>query len=799
MLHRDIKPSNIMITAEGRVAVLDFGLAAIEGQGRLTSTGAQLGSLPYLAPERLTSDKLEPDRSQDIYALGVSLYELLTLQLPFSGEPERMRRAILDASPPAPRRINRSIEWAAETVCLTAMDAQAERRYPDARSLADDLGRALAGHPILARRPGVLLRLQRQIRRRPAASLAVLLGLLLFVAAPLLIASREHRARVKIEDALGQARSEGERAGANLDLAMETLEAMLTRVAEGDLAETAGAQPLRRRLLSEAKTLYEELQRRNPNSPALMLRRARGLRLMADLQQLLGERSVAESNYRECLAILGRLREAAAGGRPTLRMSRARAQRGLAHLLYDHSFDRRESESLQRAAIADLEDLDSSLATSDSVVRELNAIRLDLARLLADSPTREEVAPLARQALASAQGNAELEDLAAIALNLLARDAMWRGDEAEAGKLWEDCIERLDASKTAGLRQRLARCTALANLGSLRARSRAAEQGRLDLDAALIALSDLVEEQPQILHLRRSRARCRGQLALALITEDPDRARTLLDSAIVELRGMLATYPEAGFPRIDLAHMLRLRGRLAGNIELLREGIHVLEEIDSLGDEGEFELAQLRLSEGNAHLHGMRFEEAEASFSKAVEHYRRLCAGQPKDQRYAISLGGALNNLAAIAARESRSAQVRIWINEAIALQRKALSITPDHPIALINLRKHLELLTQAALQDRSSTEALEIAAQRIALDPEDSEIRLWAAAYLCVLLGRLDAKADGRSSVVDAAIAYLNEAVDLGFRGLDELERSVSWQPLREQESFEDLVDRLDEILDGD
>jgi serine/threonine protein kinase/Tfp pilus assembly protein PilF len=179
VLHRDVKPSNLLLDSKGNLWMTDFGLAKAEGDDELTHTGDFVGTLRYTAPERLEGWS---DRRSDIYGLGVTLYELLTLQ-PFF--PDRSRtvllRRIAGSSPVAPRRIDRSIPVDLETIVLKAVAKEPAARYHRAEQMADDLRRFLADRPILARRSTVLERFGRWCRRNPAvASLAVMvIGLLL--------------------------------------------------------------------------------------------------------------------------------------------------------------------------------------------------------------------------------------------------------------------------------------------------------------------------------------------------------------------------------------------------------------------------------------------------------------------------------------------------------------------------------------------------------------------------------------------------------------------------------------------
>ncbi len=201
VLHRDIKPGNVLLARDGRVLLGDFGLARADDASRLTASGSEIGSLPYLAPELLSGASAATPAS-DVYALGVTLYELLTLQLPFSDPtPEALRHAILQGCAQEPRRLNPRVTWELQTVCAKAMEVEPGRRYARAVDLAEDLQRLLRRQPIAARPAGALLRARRWAQRNPPVAVALAAGALV-TALSVTFAVEQGAARRRTESAL---------------------------------------------------------------------------------------------------------------------------------------------------------------------------------------------------------------------------------------------------------------------------------------------------------------------------------------------------------------------------------------------------------------------------------------------------------------------------------------------------------------------------------------------------------------------------------------------------------------------
>jgi WD40 repeat protein/serine/threonine protein kinase len=175
-LHRDLKPSNILIDSQGEPRVTDFGLAKrIEVDSQLTATGQILGTPSYMSPDQATGGDDASGPASDIYSLGAILYELLTGRPPFrAATPVETLRQVCGADPVSPRRLNDKVASDLETVCLKCLEKQPSRRYATAGELADDLGRFLEGHPILARPPTPLDRAIKWAHRNIALAVAVL-------------------------------------------------------------------------------------------------------------------------------------------------------------------------------------------------------------------------------------------------------------------------------------------------------------------------------------------------------------------------------------------------------------------------------------------------------------------------------------------------------------------------------------------------------------------------------------------------------------------------------------------------
>ncbi len=265
-IHRDIKPSNLILDREGRLRILDFGLARLEGQESLTVSGDFVGTPLYMSPEQARQRKIPIDHRTDVYSLGATMYEMLTWQPPFKGKDHQDTLSqIIAKDPQQLRKHNPRIPRELETIVLKCLRKDAGDRYGTAEALAQDLRRFVRGDPIEARpqsRIEVYSRRLWQYRWRTISAVCVCL----LVVGLGLIGLREYyekrrqdwgKYRKRMDSAameLQQARSIANQAGGNWDIVSPGM----TRNFKYTLAEV-GPRPEKGQLATLVDSLNEAI------------------------------------------------------------------------------------------------------------------------------------------------------------------------------------------------------------------------------------------------------------------------------------------------------------------------------------------------------------------------------------------------------------------------------------------------------------------------------------------------------------------------------------------------------------
>jgi serine/threonine protein kinase len=269
IVHRDVKPANLLLDPRGQLWVTDFGLAHYGGDTGLTVTGEILGTLRYASPEQALVRPGVVDHRSDVYSLGATLYELLTLRPIFDGrDRHELLRQIADEEPRPPRSLDRAIPVELETILLKATAKDPGERYVTAQELADDLQRFRDDRPVRARRPTLLEKATKWARRhRPVVASAVA-ALLLTVGglavATVLTARAYDRERQKAREA-DQQRAYAEE---NFREARRAVD-QLARIGEEELAGNRDLERLRGRLLEAALTYYQDFIEQHRDDPAI--------------------------------------------------------------------------------------------------------------------------------------------------------------------------------------------------------------------------------------------------------------------------------------------------------------------------------------------------------------------------------------------------------------------------------------------------------------------------------------------------------------------------------------------------
>jgi serine/threonine protein kinase len=269
VVHRDIKPGNLLVDGLGHIWITDFGLAHFQVDSGLTQTGDVLGTVRYMSPEQAAGQRVVLDHRTDVYSVGATFYELLTLQPVFSGTSRQsLLVQVLQREPRPLRTIDHNIPPELETIVLKALNKAPEDRYASAQELAEDLQRFLRDEPIRARRPSVVERVRKWARRHPAVVGSGVMAMFVVLVVSLMSNWMIKRANDRTNAALAAEQIRSEEAEKRFLQAKQAVD-LLIEVSQDELADKPPLQAVRKRLLESALGYYQDfIAQRRAGSPA---------------------------------------------------------------------------------------------------------------------------------------------------------------------------------------------------------------------------------------------------------------------------------------------------------------------------------------------------------------------------------------------------------------------------------------------------------------------------------------------------------------------------------------------------
>jgi serine/threonine protein kinase/Flp pilus assembly protein TadD len=711
IVHRDIKPANLLLDMQSNLWITDFGLARCQGDSDLTRTGDLLGTLRYMSPEQTQGIPGLIDPRSDVYGLGATLYELLTLRPAFAGnDRQQLLRQIASEDPCSLRRLNKSLPIELETIVLKTLAKRPDERYGSARELAEDLRRFLDDKPIRARRPGPVERSQRWARKHRTLVAAGLLMLLTLLTSSVTL-EKLHSIR-EARDRQSQLRK-----------ARDDVDVMYTQVAQEWLAQQPHLELTQRKFLLTALDRYKQFAQESADDPELKLEVARAEHRVADIEHKLGRTPVAQDAYLHALPSVRRL----AAEQPTL----PAPTEELARCLNDYGNFCRDTEQLLEAERAYQEALqifarlakdqpeeckrwDALAGCSSNLGITLDALGRPKE---AEKSFQHSLTILAKLSADESQNAAYRHDLALSECNLatLLRNT---GQLKEAEKQYQKAINgwsKLIASYPGHPIYRQSLASGFQSCGTLLASLGRAQESEDQYRKALAIREKLVGDFPSIPVYQQSLAVSKTRLAYLLRNAGRAvEARKLCDQAQATLHELTTSYPQVAAFRFELAASSNSLGEL----------------LDGTGDS----------------------KAAETIFRSALAVTEELAARQPGVPEFAWLDSEVRKNLGQVLYEKGSVTEAGDLLRRALSIKMNLVQAYPEVPRYQTDLAWFLSLCPVQELRDPTkSTQLAQAALRQLAADP-DAWLVLGAAEF--------------RRENWHAARAALEKAAELSNRG---------------------------------
>ncbi|MFO0923673.1 MAG: serine/threonine-protein kinase [Pirellulales bacterium] len=584
IVHRDIKPSNLLLDSSGQIFVADFGLARMESDGSLTKTGDLIGTVRYMSPEQAAGQHALVDHRTDIYSLGATLYELITLYPAVVGEdgPDLLQ-SIAKHEPVPMRKLRRDLPRDLETVIHKAMAKRREDRYFTARELADDLRRVLEGRPTVAKPPTWIMRVAKWSSRHHAYFVvtSIILAEVLGVMVWRMQIAKDNEAKAfqrisKFADAV-------DRLGTEIDKKLEDI---------------PGTDLVRNEILKIATENYEEFIKETRNNPAFRRPQADVTYRHGRVLSRLASPEESIQCFENAQLLFDQLRQVTPHDR-SLRLAAARNMNELGRA-FAETGKWRESLDALRAAIDEQRQMHSAME-EDSVAMDLAASLNDFGWVLQQQQELEKAREAYEEALSFVnrvgledvppESDAARRTLQANIQNHLAQ-LYEESHPEQAAKLYREALA------TRGSRPARTRSTALNfnNLATALFRSGSSDEAIQTVRQAIDIQRELVDHSPAVRDYHRDLASSLNNLGWMLYESGSSHeALGVLKEAIQVLRPLV--FKEDGSRNGEDAQLLSEMGGIYNNLALaLEKDRQLFEASRAFGDSTDFHRDAFRIA-----------------------------------------------------------------------------------------------------------------------------------------------------------------------------------------------------------
>jgi serine/threonine protein kinase/tetratricopeptide (TPR) repeat protein len=853
VVHRDIKPGNIMLTEEGHAVLMDLGLAQLadDAEGRMTRTGQFVGTVRYASPEQLLS-VARLDRRSDVYSLGATLWELLTLRPLFGADdqtpiPDLMLK-VQSADPEKPRRANPRIPVDLEAIVLKCLEKDRSRRYATAADLAEDLARWQRGEPVLAQPQSLGYVLGKYVRRHVGQIVLAAALLLLAVAGTAAAFVWVNAARREAETAnrqlremndqlqeanqqVGQARDTAQQ---QANLALRTLEGVIFDL-QRKLDRVPGAQQVQRSMLERTLHGLKQVARSAESAPAVDRNAVVAHHDLGDIFFQVGGTDATEQarqQYARALEISQSLAAADPNEVQTQRdlavmhskMGNALARLGASTPALDHY--QKSLAIRNRLALAD--------PTDDRVQRDVSIAHSKLGdmqlQLGATDSARQhyQQAVEIRQRLATAQPDdaTAQRDLAITFYKLGELQLRLGATDQARGQLqnYMDVCQRLSAADPADTQAQDDLAMAHSQLGDLDLLRGTAEPARQHYQQSLGMRERLAAAAPADAHAQGGLAMAHLKLGDAYwqlgsteqAREHFQKYRDLADRLAARDPGDVWAQRHLATAHAKLGDVDLVQESTAGarqNYEKYQEICTRLAAADPDSAAARWELAAARSRVGDLDLQQGAAQQALEKYQQAREASERLAGTDPQNAQARLTvaiahfkLGDAHFHLEATApARECYQKYLEI-VQQLAAADSHNAQLRLDVAIGSCKLGQVCEQAGEHLQTQRWHGQGLEII-QRLEQEhclpgrPDDAGTLFDVACSYGRAIQRLASQQGALSSAeqaqlqadyTDKALAALRYAVALGYRKVHQLQREPSLQPLHDAPGYQEILSDL-------